>query len=264
MFNPNELVLEKVRSVEEYDLTTDDLIGRYTQIEEPTLETGATPTEVLDAMGTPIATFYNAQTGTFNFTNSLFSLDLAASQFGTQKVIASNASKIIMEVSETPVIASDATVVLKYTPVGTAGAEIKYVKIINKNNTFGETFEISATAGAGKFTLDVATKTITLPAGTTGKAFVKYYRESDKAVKVSKSTNSTPNARKLIINAIFHDPCNTDLVYAGVIVCHRARPDISTVSITLTPEGKHSASYVLEKSYCDEDGTLFDILVSED
>ena len=34
-FNPNELILEKIRSVEEYDPATNELTGRYTQIEDP-------------------------------------------------------------------------------------------------------------------------------------------------------------------------------------------------------------------------------------
>ena len=33
-FNPNELIIEKVRSVEEYDPNTSELLGRYTQIDD--------------------------------------------------------------------------------------------------------------------------------------------------------------------------------------------------------------------------------------
>ena len=78
-FNPNELVLERIKTVEEYDISTNELLGRYTQIEEPSLQTSADGTDVTDAMGAKITTFYNAQSGTFGFSNSLFSLDLAAS-----------------------------------------------------------------------------------------------------------------------------------------------------------------------------------------
>ena len=85
MFNPNELVLEKIRAVEEYDPATFELVGRYTQVEEPTLNFSSESTQVTDAMGSPIMTFYRANSGTFSFTNSLFSLDLAASQFGSVK-----------------------------------------------------------------------------------------------------------------------------------------------------------------------------------
>lgn len=263
-FNPNELILEKIRAVEEYDPATNELTGRYTQIEEPSLKTSADATEVTDSMGATIQTFYNAQKGTFDFTNSLFSLDLAASQYGSDKIVATDDKKILMPVSEVITIGADHTAVLKYVPVGTAGAEVKYVKVINENNTFGETYEVSATAGEGKFTIDAAAKTITLPEGVTGRVFVNYEKESSSAVQVMKKTDSVPEVKTLLIHAIFHDPCNKNLVYAGVIRCPRAQIDPSSTELSLKADGKHAASYVLNKEYCSDDSRLFDILVSED
>lgn len=264
MFNPNELVLEKIRAVEEYDPATNELIARYTQIESPSLKTSAEGTTVTDAMGAEIVTFYRAQTGTFDFTNSLHSLDLLASQFGSEKEMADEDNKITMPVSETLVIGADHTVTLKYTPVGATGAEVKYVKVINENNEFGKTYEVSATAGEGKFTIDAKTKTITLPEAATGKVFVRYDKESTSAVRVSKKTDGVPAVRSLLVHAIFHDKCNTNVVYAGVISIPRAQIDPSAVELNLTPDGKHAASYKLQKNYCDENARLFDIIVSED
>jgi len=258
-FNPNELVIEKVRAVEEYDPATNELIGRFTQIEEPSLNFSADSTEVTDAVGTSIATFYNAQTGTFGFTNSLFSLDMAASQFGTEKEIASSDNKLNVPISEIVTISTGATVELKYTPVENT---VKYVKVINENNTFGTTYEYSATAGDGKFTL--SGKTITLPEGTTGRVFVQYERESAEAVRVSKTTDGVPTVKTLLIHVIFHDPCNTNLVYAGVVIAERAQPNIESVELSLTPDGKHSIEYKLQKPYCDETGKLVDIIVAEE
>ncbi len=263
-FNPNELVLEKIRAVEEYDLATNELIGRYTQIEEPSLKTAAEGTTATDAMGAEIVTFYNAQTGTFSFTNSLFSLDLAASQFGSAKEAADTNNKIIVPVSETITIGADHTAVLKYVPVGTAGSEVKYAKVINENNTFGQTFEVSATAGDGKFTIDPETKTLTFPENVSGRVFVQYERESENAVRVAKKADGIPEVRSLLIHAIFHDVCNTNLVYAGIISVPRAQINPESVEISLTPDGKHAAEYKLQKAYCDEDAKLFDIIVSED
>lgn len=263
-FNPNELILEKIRAVEEYDPATSELTGRYTQIEDPSLQTSAEGTQVTDAMGAEITTFYNAQTGTFSFTNSLFSLDLAASQFGTKKETASSENKMVVPVSETITIGSSGTVKLKYVPIGTTGAEIKYVKVINENNTFGEKYEVAATAGDGKFTLNAETKTITLPEGVTGRVFVQYERETETAVKVTKKTDNVPEVKSLLIHAIFHDPCNANLVYAGVISVPRAQINPESVEFNLTPDGKHSAEYKLQKPYCDEEAKLFDIIVSED
>lgn len=263
-FNPNELILEKIRAVEEYDPATMELTGRYTQIEDPSLQTSADATDVTDAMGTPIQTFYTAQKGNFAFTNSLFSLDLAASQFGSTKIVAETSKKIKMPVSEVITIGAGATVELKYVPVGTRGAEVKYVKVINDNNTFGKTYTVSATGGDDKFTIDAANRTITLPSGTTGRVFVNYEKETETAVQVVKRTDGVPEVKTLLIHAIFHDPCNKNLVYAGVIRCPRAQIDPSSVELNLTSDGKHSAAYVLAKEYCSEEGKLFDILVSED
>ena len=276
MFNPNELVLEKIRAVEEYDPATSELTGRYTQIEEPSLKTSAEGTTVTDAMGAEIATFYKAQTGTFSFSNSLFSLDLAASQFGTEKEIADADHPVTVPVSEiinieTKTDGSANTAYeakLKYVPIGTAGAEVKYVKVITDNNTFGETYTaapaIEENTTEKVFVVNAADKTLTFPTGTTGRAFVQYERKSDNAVKVSKNTNGVPAVKSLLIHALFHDPCNTNSVYAGVINVPRAQINPEAVEISLTPDGKHSAEYKLQKPYCDENARLFDIIIASE
>lgn len=264
-FNPNELIIEKVRSVEEYDPNTSELLGRYTQIENPSLKLSADGTDVTDAMGAPITTFYNAQSGTFEFSNSLFSMDLAASQFGSNKVVASKGSEIIVPVSETIAIGNDNTVTLKYTPVGTLGAEIKYVKVMNADNTYGKTYTItSGEVGDDKFKLDASNKTITLPAGTTGRVFVNYNRKSEKAAMITKTTSSTPKVRSLLIHVIFHHPCRINDVIAGVISCPSAEIDPSSVEINFKSDGKHAVTYLLRKPYCEEEGKLVDIIVAQD
>lgn len=260
-FNPNELILEKIRSVEEYDPATSELIGRYTQIESPSLKTSADAQDVTDAMGATIYTIYKAQKGTFDFSNSFFSLDLAASQYGSEKVVADEDNEIVVPVSEIIDI-KDGKVTLKYTPVGTAGAEIKYVNVINSDNTFGEKYEVSPTAGENKFTIDG--NVITMPEGVTGSVFVNYERKSKEAVQVTKTTDGIPKVKTLLIHAIFHDVCDTNTVYAGIIRCPKAQIDPSSTELSLDPEGKHAASYILQKEYCGDDNKLFDIIVSKD
>ena len=263
-FNPNELILERIRSVEEYDPSTMELMGRYTQIEEPSLQTSADGTQVTDAMGAEIVTFYNAQQGTFSFTNSLHSLDLMASQFGSKKEIADVSNKITMPVSEVVEIKNDVAT-LKYTPVGVTGAEVKYAKVIDDTNTFGKTYSVGASAQNDNFVIDVTQKTLTFPTGTTGKVFVQYERETENAVKVTKKTDGVPAVRTLIINAIFHNPCDSNILYSGVIYVPRAQINPESVDVNLTPDGKHSAEYRLQKPYCDTSSArLFDIIVAED
>lgn len=261
-FNPNELVLEKIRSVEEYNPDTMELEGRFTQIEEPKLQTTANGTQVTDAMGAEIVTFYNAQQGTFSFTNSLHSLDLMASQFGSGKEIADTNNKITVPVSEIVEIKNNVAT-LTHVPVGTTGSEVKYAKVINDNNTFGKTYTSSATESNDKFVVDANNKTLTFPDGTDGRVFVQYERDSEAAVKVTKKTDVVPEIKTLIIHAIFHDPCNPNTIYAGIIYVPQAQINPESVEISLSPDGKHAAEYRLQKPYCDENAKLFDIIVSE-
>ena len=143
--------------------------------------------------------------------------------------------------------------------VGLYKTEDGYVIIEPESDSEKEKYSIRRV-----FTLDTASKKITLPTGTTGRVFVNYVKESTNAVKVSKNTDGVPEVKTLLIHAIFHDPCNQNLVYAGVIRCPRAQIDPTNVDLSLKSDGKHPASYKLNKEYCGEDSKLFDILVSED
>ena len=100
MFNKNELILDKVRSLVTHELDTGKMLFRLTSLEEPTLACTAESEEVTDAIGSVITTLYRAKRATFSATNSLISLDLAAAQFGTKKNVASDKNKIIDYVYE--------------------------------------------------------------------------------------------------------------------------------------------------------------------
>lgn len=263
-FNPNELVLERVRAVTTYDLADGSALLRLTSVEEPSLKTSAEGTEVTDAMGSLITTFYKTQKAQFDATNSLLSLDLVKEQFGSKKVSGTEDAKIKIPVSETLEMAADHTITLSHTPTGTTGAEIKYVYEINEDNSFGKKYEVAATAGTGKFTIDAASRKITLPNDTVGKIYADYEYETVNAVKITKTTNSIPTVQRAVIDVIFRNVCNSNVVYAGKIVCPRVQLDPSSVELALNSAGKHPFSMIMQKDYCSESGTLFDIIVSED
>lgn len=264
LFNPNELAIERIRAVEEFDITTGEMTGRFTQVKEPALNLTSEESPVTDAMGSRIATFYNAQSGTFSFTNALFSSDLLASQFGTKKQVASMENKALVPVSQVVTIGADHTATLKYVPVGTKGAEIKYVKLYD-GKTFGDTLEVtSGSASAGKFVLDASQKKITVSEGVSGKLFVSYMKESENAILISKTTDSVPSVKRLIIHVIFHNVCDPNIVYSGSIICYRAQIDPTNIDINLTTDGGHAANYILQKEYCAEDGKLIDFIIDKD
>lgn len=267
-FNKNEVVLEKVKQASLYDLETGILLNRLTSIEDPTLNTTAEKEEVVDAQGETITEIYRAKKATFSGSNSLLSLDLAASQFGTKKEVASANKKIQNYIAETLTIA-EGKVTLSNAPVKNS---IKYIYII-EGSDIGESIAIGAAAadastGAdGKEIPETAVVaddgTITLPpARTSGKVYVEYSYESEEAVRIVNKSGEYPTAGKLVILALFRDKC-TDKTILGSIICPKAKLNPESVDLSLTPTGKHPFEYTMMKNYCDEEAELFEIVLSK-
>lgn len=257
-FNKNEVVLEKIKQASLYDLESGILLNRLTSIEDPSLNTTAEKEEVVDAQGNTITDIYRAKKATFGGSNSLFSLDLAASQFGATKEVASADKKIVNYVAETLTISKDGTVKLSRIPVENS---ISYIYII-EGGEIGESYKVASTASETEAV--VATDgTITVPTTVTeGKVYVEYAYESEEAVRIVNKTNEYPTAGKLVILALFRDKC-TDKTILGSIICPKAKLNPESVDLSLTPTGKHPFEYTMMKDYCSDEEELFEIVLSK-
>lgn len=256
-FNKNEVVLEKIKQASLYDLESGILLNRLTSIEDPSLNTTAEKEEVVDAQGNTITDIYRAKKATFGGSNSLFSLDLAASQFGAKKEVASAENKIINYMAETMPIANG-KVTLSRVPVENS---IKYIYII-EGGEIGESYEVGTDAEKQAL-VDEENKTITVPTSITeGKVYVEYAYESEEAVRIVNKANEYPTAGKLVILALFRDKC-TDKVILGSIICPKAKLNPESVDLSLTPTGKHPFEYTMMKDFCSDEEELFEIVLSK-
>ena len=257
-FNKNEVVLEKIKQASLYDLESGILLNRLTSIEDPSLNTTAEKEEVVDAQGNTITDIYRAKKATFGGSNSLFSLDLAASQFGAKKEVASAENKIINYMAETMTIANG-QVKLSRVPVENS---IKYIYII-EGGEIGESYAVGAAATEEEAV--VATDgTITVPTVVEdgGKVYVEYAYESEEAVRIVNKADEYPTAGKLVILALFRDKC-TDKTILGSIICPKAKLNPESVDLSLTPTGKHPFEYTMMKDFCSEEEELFEIVLSK-
>jgi hypothetical protein len=257
--NKNELILDRVRSATYHDLETGDMIFRLTSLEDPTLTCTAEGEEVTDAIGALITTIYRAKQATFSATNSLLSLDLAAAQYGTTKVVGTDSDKIVDYTYE---ILKSATnkLTLSHTPItGT----VKYIYAM-EDGDLGTKYEYATTAGEGKFTLEGTE--ITLPTVTDGtKFFVEYTYENANAISIVNKASEYPEAGSLIIYAYFRDKCNENKLYSGKIIVNKAKLNPESIELALTSTGKHPFEFRIMKDYCADEGSdeLFQIIVSE-
>ena len=262
MFNKNELILDKVRSMTAHDLENHELLLRLTSLEEPTLTCTAEGEEITDAIGSVVTTLYRAKKATFGATNSFVSLDLAAAQYGTKKEVAGTdeLATIVDYDFETLQIGEDGTVKLKRPIIKDSLTHIYSLE----SGEIATGYEVGLTASDTEFVLGDDMQTITVPTGLKGKIFVEYQYETTEAVRIVNKTSEFPTSCMIIIYAFFRDKCNDNLVYEGKIICPKAKLNPESVELNLTSTGKHAFEYTMMKDYCNEEDVLFTIIVSND
>lgn len=256
-FSKNELILDRVRALSTYDLETDDMLFRLASLEDPSLNTTAEGEEVVDAVGSVIANLYRAKKGAFSATNSLLSLDLAAAQYGATKEVASDANKVKMYAQQILKVEDGKVKIEKENLIADS------VKMAAYNGDIGVFFKSGESASADTFVI-AENGEITVPTGVTGKVYVDYAYETAEAVRIMNRASEFPTACKVVIHAIFRDKCNENIVYAGNIVCPKAKLNPEQVELALTSTGKHPFEFTMMKDYCNEDeDNLFYIAVAK-
>ena len=190
----------------------DSVLFSINQIQNASLNCASESTDAVDAMGTPIATFYRAKSAEFSAENALFDMNLMATQLGTTKKVASAASKIVAPAMESFTIAGT-KYALKHAPVE-APVEIY---AINDDSTFGTKYAKGTSATATTFAYTEADHSITVPTGLADgtEMFVMYDYETENAVEVANSATNFPVGCKFVMEVLGCDVCDqTNLVYA--------------------------------------------------
>lgn len=259
MFNRNELILYKVRSLTTHALDTGKLLFRLTSLEEPSLQCTSEGEEITDAIGSEITTIYKAKKASFTATNSLISTDLMAAQFGAKKEVGDKDNKIVDYTYEILTV-KEGKIELK----NAAYNDIKYIYSMT-DGEIATAYEQADTASETAFSIDTAKKVITVPTGITeGKFYVEYQYETEDAIRIVNKANEYPEACSMIIYAYFKDRCNENKVYSGKIVAPKAKLNPEQVELALTSTGKHPFEFKIMKDYCDEeDAELFTVIIAQ-
>ena len=213
-FDMNNFVIDRI--VRGVALSQDDnsVLFSINQIQNASLNCASESTDAVDALGTPIATFYRAKSAEFSAENALFDMNLMATQLGTTKKVASGTSKVLAPAMETFTVGSDKAYTLKHTPK-TVPTEIY---ALNGDSTFGIKYTKATDAGAGTFSLTGTAMKLPTDVAVGTEMFVMYEYESENAVEVVNSAVNYPVGCKFVMEVLGCDVCNqTDLIYAYVI-----------------------------------------------
>ena len=260
-FDINNFVIDRIVRGVALSQKDDSVLFSINQIQNASLNCASESTDAVDAMGTPIATFYRAKSAEFSAENALFDMNLMATQLGTSKKVASTASTIVVPAMESFTVAEGLSYTLKHKPVA-APAEIY---TINGDSTFGVKYVNETSASETGFAYDEDTYTLTLPTAVKAgdEMFVMYEYESEKAVEVVNSAKNFPVGCKFVMEVLGCNVCDqTNLIYAYVIFNNaKLSPDFDW---SIATDGSHPFSMRAQQDYCDKEKRLFSIIIPGD
>lgn len=243
-----------------------DVLFSINQIQNASLTVSSESTDAVDALGTPIATFYRAKNAEFSAENALFDMALMATQSGTVKQVADSTNVIIVPCFETVSVASgDSAKTLAHTPKAAPST----IYELKGDGSTGEKFtkSTSSSASASTFVIDINSASLTPPTGFVGDLLVVYEYEADgqnsnDATSITNTATNFPVGCKFIMEVLGCDVCNqTDLIYAYVIFPNaKLSPDFDW---SIATDSTHPFSLKAMQDYCSKDKALFSIVIPE-
>ena len=270
-FDISNFVIDRIIRGVALSQKDDSVLFTINQIQNASLNCASESADAVDALGTPIATFYRAKSAEFSAENALFDMNLMATQLGTTKKVASSGAKITVPAMESFTVTAEGKYDLDHTPKS-APTEIY---ALNGDSTFGTKYTKATAASATEFS--VADKTISMvvntdpetfndpskgiPVGT--EMFVMYEYETENAVEVVNSATEFPVGCKFVMEVLGCDVCDqTNLVYAYVIFNNfKLSPDFDW---SIATDGSHPFSGKAQQDYCDKEKRLFSIVIPGD
>lgn len=259
-FNIDNLVINRAISGTMFDRTTGDPLFYLNQITEPSLECTGEQADVVDAQGIKIASFDRSKEATLTGSSALVNLGLAAAQFGSDKVIASENSKIIVPAREILTV-TGGKATLADAPA--AGYPITTINALTKDGGLGTPYKVAA-ADASATEFVIADKEITVPTGMADgtKIVVFYKKEVASGIKIENSAEVFAKGGEFVLEVLFADICDTTKVFHGYVVFPNAKMSNET-TIDFNNEATHGFTINAMQDYCDESKKLFEIVVTE-
>lgn len=249
-FDINNFVINRVTRGVALSQKDDSVLFSINQMQNVSLNCASESTDAVDALGTPIATFYRAKSAEFSAENAIFDMNLMATQLGSKKKVASSTVKITAPAMESFEYGTG-SYELKHTPKG----EVKEIYVLNGDSTFGKKYIKGTASSETEFSL--VGQTMKLPTGlnASDELFVMYDYETENAVEVVNSATEFPVGCKFVMEVLGCDVCDqTTLVHAYVIFNNfKLSPDFDW---SVATDGAHPFSGKAQQAYCDKEKRL--------
>lgn len=214
--NINDIALTSIETITAFD-TSGNYLFTMDELQNVTVAQSQESTEITGKGGRKLATLKKNKAVTISGSNGLVSGGLMEIQTG------GNFTNKATQVLWTDDLFVDAThkATTSYIATGTAGSEIEALYVKNSNGTLGEKLTQAATAAAGKFAYDPATKALTFHTDIAKDTeVVVYYKRNITANVLENKSDKYSGKATLYIDAMAEDKCNN--VYHVQLLIYKA------------------------------------------
>ena len=255
--NLNNFIIDRVIRGVAQSQTTDEVLFAINQIQNPSLTCSSESTDAVDALGTPVATFYRSKTAEFSAENAIFDMNLLSVQVGADKKVASVSNKLVVPAFEKIAIKKGTA---SYTLSHTPKTAPSFCYMLNDDGTVGTKYTKGESAGADTFV--VSSTTFTPPTGLEDDTtlLVIYDYESEAGISVVNSAKKYPTGCKFTLEVLGCDVCDqTNLLFAYIIFPNfKLSPDFDW---SIQTDGSHPFSGKAMQKYCEKENRLFEIII---
>lgn len=264
--NLNNVVIDRVlRGI--FSTDADGIIFSLNQVQNLSLNCTSESQEIVDALGVSIMELMRSKAVEASAENAIFDLGLMASQYGTEKVVATSSDKLIVPTMESFAATADASGAiqvyeLKHVPA--TGSEPTAIYALNGDSTLGAKYEIKTAASATE--ASYANGKISLPTGTTEgtEFFVMYDYESENAVEIINSANKFPTMGKMTFECLVYDVCDPETKIFAYVILPRFQLK-SDFDWTVGGDSQtHPFNGKAHVNYCDKNKEMVRIVIVDD
>ena len=198
-----DIVITSLETINAFDITTGNFLFTLDELQSASIAQGQEKVDITGKQGRKLSSMKRNKTMTISGSNGMLSFGLIEMQTGS-KFQSKDAEPVMwydfLEVQNN-------TAQTKYKGIGTAGAEIVELYVLETIGTIRTSLEQASAAAEGKFAYDPETKTLTFSGIANGTQIAVYYKRKVAADVLSNKSDVYSGKCELYVDCIGEDKC---------------------------------------------------------
>lgn len=197
-----DIVITSLEEINAFDITTGAYKFTLDELQSASIAQGQEKVDITGKQGRKLSSMKRNKTMTISGSNGMLSCGLVELQTGGEF---ENKETEVMWHDFLEVKSNKATT--KFKAIGTAGAEITELYILETVGTIRTSLEQAASAASGKFAYDPATKELTFSGVEDGTQIAVYYKRKIVADVLANNSDTYSGKCELYVDCIGEDKC---------------------------------------------------------